>query len=79
MMDLAPGALTMIVLQLSAMRKNMLIQLYNNIYTILKLHKLNKLKVGFGYRTTGIATTPDCAGSYVRMCQKRSLYQVILI
>jgi len=31
MMDLAPGALTMIVLQLSAMRKNMLIQLYNNI------------------------------------------------
>jgi hypothetical protein len=31
MLDLAPGVLTMIVLQLSAMRKNMLIQLYNNI------------------------------------------------
>jgi hypothetical protein len=27
------------------------------------IHKI----VGFGYRTTGIATTPDRAGSYVRM------------
>nr|MDQ4012341.1 hypothetical protein [Thermoproteota archaeon] len=32
-----------------------------------RVYSLSPIAVGFGYRTTGIATTPDRAGSYVRM------------
>lgn len=47
------------------------------MYKSLSIFKLITVTVGFGYRTTGIATTPDRAGSYVRIwseyishCQK---------